>query len=91
MKTVQSETGSAAYRQVAEQLVEESLVLLKNEGQVLPLKKGSKVYITGPAADHAQAQCGGWTIDWNQEPEPGYRGRYDYSGRSFRLSAGVGY
>ncbi len=69
MKTVQSETGSAAYRQVAEQLVEESLVLLKNEGQVLPLKKGSKVYITGPAADHAQAQCGGWTIDWNRSPD----------------------
>ena len=69
MKTVQADTGSAEYRAVAEKAVEESLVLLKNEGNVLPLKSGTSVYITGPAADHAQAQCGGWTIDWNRSSE----------------------
>ena len=63
--TVQKETGSKEYRQLAEELVEKSLVLLKNDGKVLPLKEGCKVYITGPAADDASAQCGGWTIDWN--------------------------
>lgn len=68
LETVQSETGSEEYRALAEQLVEESLVLLKNEGDVLPLKEGMSVYITGPAADNAQAQCGGWTIDWNSSP-----------------------
>lgn len=69
MTTVQAETGSDDYRALAEQLVEESLVLLKNEGNVLPLKEGTSVYITGPAANYARAQCGGWTLDWNQSPE----------------------
>ncbi len=68
LKTEQNETGSLEYRKVAEQLVEESLVLLKNENETLPLKEGTKVYITGPAADNGQAQCGGWTIDWNSAP-----------------------
>ncbi len=64
MTTVQSETGSAEYRELAIRAVEESLVLLKNENDLLPLKSGTKVYVTGPAADHSSAQCGGWTIDW---------------------------
>ena len=64
-KTRQAETGSPDYRKIAEKLVEESLVLLKNDGGVLPFKAGTKVYITGPAADNAAAQCGGWTIEWN--------------------------
>ncbi len=68
MKTVQTDTGSKEYRAVAEKAVEESLVLLKNEGNVLPLKPGTGVYITGPAANNAQAQCGGWTVDWNRSP-----------------------
>ena len=65
MATVQQRTGSAEYREVAERLVEKSLVLVKNENGALPLKEGAKVYITGPAADNAQAQCGGWTMGWN--------------------------
>ena len=69
LETVQADTGSAAYRAVAEEAVEKSLVLLKNEGGVLPLKSGTAVYITGPAADHDQAQCGGWTVGWNRSPE----------------------
>ena len=64
-ETRQKETGSLEYRKVAEKLVEESLVLLKNDSDVLPLKEGTKVYVTGPAADNAAAQCGGWTIEWN--------------------------
>ena len=69
LTTVQSETGSMDYRAVAEKLVEESLVLLKNDNDVLPIKEGSKVYITGPAADLARSQCGGWTMGWTQSPE----------------------
>jgi len=66
--TEQTESGSLDYRKVAEKLVEESLVLLKNDENVLPLKEGTKVYITGPAADNGQVQCGGWTMDWNSAP-----------------------
>lgn len=68
METVKSEPGSKEYREVAEKLVEESLVLLKNEGDVLPFKEGTKVYITGPAADNVFDQCGGWTIEWDGCP-----------------------
>ena len=68
LETVQSQTGSDEYRAVAKQLVEESLVMVKNKKDTLPLKEGSKVYITGPAMDNARAQCGGWTIDWNESP-----------------------
>ena len=73
LDTRQTKTGSVEYRKVAEKLVEESLVLIKNENEVLPLKKGTKVYITGPAADNGPAQCGGWTMEWNgpEEDVPG--------------------
>lgn len=66
LKTVQSRTGSSDYRAVAEKLVEKSLVLVKNENGTLPVKEGAKVYITGPAANNAQALVGGWTMGWNK-------------------------
>ena len=69
IKTEMDSTGSEEYRAVAEKLVEESLVLLKNENDILPIKENTSVYITGPACDNAQSQCGGWTIDWNSSPE----------------------
>ncbi len=65
MKTKQQETGAQEYRDLAEKLVEESLVLLKNDGGLLPLKEGMKVYVMGPAATADEVQCGGWTVDWN--------------------------
>ena len=74
IQTVKKETGSEEYRKLAEKLVEESLVLLKNKNNVLPLKSGTNVYICGPSADSTANQCGGWTIDWNGsniEPIPG--------------------
>ncbi len=64
LKTDVSEVGSEQYRALARQLVEKSLVLLKNDGNVLPLKQGAKVLVIGPAADDTGAQCGGWTISW---------------------------
>ena len=66
METVQKETGSKEYREVAEKAVEESLVLIKNQNAILPLQKDTKIYLIGPAAEDDVAQCGGWTMDWNQ-------------------------
>ncbi|MGN0624161.1 MAG: glycoside hydrolase family 3 protein [Oscillospiraceae bacterium] len=74
IKTEMDSTGSEEYRAVAEKLVEESLVLLKNENDILPIKENTSVYITGPACDNAQSQCGGWTIDWNSSPEKDIEG-----------------
>ena len=74
LETKQKDVGSEEYRKVAEQLVEKSMVLVKNANKTLPLKKGMTVYVTGPAADHAQAQCGGWTIEWNSSPQKDIQG-----------------
>ncbi len=56
-------------RELARELVRKSLVLLKNEGGVLPLKRGQKVYVMGPAADNIGVQCGGWTLSWQGIPD----------------------
>lgn len=62
--TKESSIGSQEYRDLARTLVEESLVLLKNDNNILPIKKGTKLYVTGPAANDVGAQCGGWTFTW---------------------------
>ena len=59
-----AEVGSAAHLAIAREAVAKSLVLLKNEGGILPLKPGSRVLITGPGADDMAMQAGGWTITW---------------------------
>jgi beta-glucosidase len=56
--------GSAEHRDVARQAVRESLVLLKNNGSLLPLSPGAKVLVAGDGANSIQKQTGGWTITW---------------------------
>lgn len=56
--------GSAAHRELARQAVRESQVLLKNEGGVLPLDSGARVFVAGKSADDIGNQSGGWTISW---------------------------
>jgi beta-glucosidase len=57
--------GSPAHRSVARQCVRESLVLLKNDNQALPIsKKIRHLAVAGKAADDLGMQCGGWTISW---------------------------
>lgn len=59
-----STTGSKEYRDLSRKLVEKSMVLLNNDNEVLPIKKGTKIFVTGPAADDVGVQCGGWTLSW---------------------------
>ncbi|WP_246450446.1 glycoside hydrolase family 3 protein [Sphingomonas rhizophila] len=56
--------GSAEHRAVARQAVRESLVLLKNQGQILPLSPKARVLVAGDGADNISKQSGGWTITW---------------------------
>ena len=57
--------GSKSHRDLARESVRKSLVLLKNENKILPLKKvGKKITLVGDHADNIGFQCGGWTIHW---------------------------
>lgn len=82
-ETKQKETGSDAYREIACRLVEKSLVLVKNEKDVLPVKKGTKIFVTGPAANDTGVQCGGWTRQWNGLTDEEYKGKLIESGTTF--------
>ena len=56
--------GAPAHRAVARQAVRESLVLLKNQGHVLPLSPKLDLLVAGDGADNIPKQSGGWTISW---------------------------
>jgi beta-glucosidase len=58
--------GSDEHRAVARQAVRESLVLLKNQHNALPLQRDATqtVFIAGAGADNIGIQAGGWTIEW---------------------------
>ena len=71
LSTKQTEVGSDEYREIARQLVEKSLVLLKNDENILPVKRGSKIFVTGPAMNDTGVQCGGWTIQWQGSTDSG--------------------
>ena len=61
--------GSESHREVAREAVRRSLVLLKNEGGVLPLsREAARIHVTGRGADDLGMQCGGWTVDWQGKP-----------------------
>jgi beta-glucosidase len=62
--TLRSRINSSGNRSVAREAVRKSLVLLKNEDKVLPLKKTEKIVVVGSWANSLGAQCGGWTISW---------------------------
>lgn len=52
------------HRALAREAVRKSLVLLKNEGGVLPLARGTKVLVVGRSADSLMNQTGGWSLTW---------------------------
>lgn len=56
--------GSPAHRAIARQAVRESLVLLKNSDNLLPLEPYSNVLVAGSGANNIGRQSGGWSITW---------------------------
>jgi beta-glucosidase len=67
-RQLQASFGSAERREVARDAVRQSLVLLKNDHQTLPLSKQTgRIHVAGSSADDIGNQCGGWTIKWQGE------------------------
>lgn len=56
--------GNAEHRDVARRAVRQSLVLLKNKDDLLPLKAGQNILVAGDGANDIGKQSGGWTITW---------------------------
>ena len=56
--------GAAKHLELAREAVSKSLVLLKNNDGVLPIRKGARVLVAGSGADNMAMQAGGWTITW---------------------------
>jgi beta-glucosidase len=55
---------SPAVRELAREAVRKSLVLLKNDRGILPLKRGGKILVVGKGADSLPMQAGGWSLTW---------------------------
>lgn len=56
--------GSAEHRAIAREAVRKSLVLLKNNEQLLPVDARKNILVAGDGADNISKQSGGWTISW---------------------------
>lgn len=59
-----SKIGVQEHRDVARQAVRESLVLLKNENNILPIKKDARIVVVGEFGNNSGLQSGGWTVNW---------------------------
>ncbi|WP_298778947.1 glycoside hydrolase family 3 N-terminal domain-containing protein [uncultured Polaribacter sp.] len=69
-----SKIGIKAHRSIAKQAVRESLVLLKNKNNILPLSKEiKKIVVVGEHANNTGLQSGGWTLNW-QGTKENYKG-----------------
>jgi beta-glucosidase len=55
---------SPKVRELAREAVRKSLVLLKNDRNVLPLRRAGKILVVGKGADSLPMQAGGWSLTW---------------------------
>ena len=69
--------GSKEFEQAAYQMAAESITLLKNQQDVLPLKKTAKVLVTGPNANSMRTLNGAWTYSWQGEKVDEFAGKYN--------------
>ena len=69
--------GSEEFASEALRAAEESEVLLKNEGNILPLKKGTKILLAGPNANSMRCLNGGWSYSWQGHRADEFAGAYN--------------
>jgi beta-glucosidase len=71
-KNYLSKFASQEHTQANLDAARESIILAKNENNILPLKKNQKVFVTGPTANKLSVLNGGWTITWQGNEEDLY-------------------
>ncbi len=59
-----SSVGKKEHLELAREAVSKSLVLIKNNDGILPIRNGARVLVAGSGADNMAMQAGGWTISW---------------------------
>lgn len=69
--------GSKEFEKFAYETAQESITLLKNKGNILPLKKDLKVFVTGPNANSMRTLNGGWTYSWQGEKVEEFAANYN--------------
>ncbi len=69
--------GSAEFAAEALRAAEESEVLLKNDGRLLPLRKGVKILLAGPNANSMRCLNGGWSYSWQGHRADEFAGAYN--------------
>lgn len=85
--------GATEHRATAREAVRKSLVLLKNNGAVLPIKSSARVLVAGSGADDIGQQSGGWTLSWQGTGNKNSdfpKGQSIYSGLKQALDGGGG-
>jgi beta-glucosidase len=69
--------GSAEFEKASYNTAAESITLLKNANNILPLSKKAKVLVTGPNANSMRTLNGGWTYTWQGEKTDEYAEKYN--------------
>ena len=80
--------GSQEFRKAAYETAVESMTLLKNENDILPLSGNKKILVTGPNANSMRSLNGGWSYSWLGDKTEQYAGEYNTILEAVRKNAG---
>lgn len=69
--------ASKEFEQASYNTAAESITLLKNEDNILPLANGTKILVTGPNANSMRTLNGGWSYSWQGEKVEDFAGKYN--------------
>ncbi len=92
--------GGEEFAKLALEGATESMVLLKNKGNILPLQHGKKIFLTGPNANQMRCLDGGWSYTWQGHRADEFAGKYntiyeafcnEYGKENIILNQGVTY
>ncbi len=92
--------GDKSFESLAYNTAAESIVLLKNKNDILPISSGKKILITGPNANSMRTLNGGWSYSWQGEKTDQFTSKYNtilaavknkFGTENVRFSEGVAY